>query len=328
MTVRPLKPNDRLPEFVLVAGRSAAQEAAAMREGLEEFSTAPQPGCPQLSDWAAWPQADDPQSQSRRDLLAMTHRQAHLILVNAFDAVTSLGRLLGGDGAMPVFSHMTESRVACEAAVRFAWMIDPVVTSEERVMRGAVGLLVSAEEQLKGLRRVPAGRFPREVLQRMIDNCSLESHRVEQLIAAAGIRPARSRDQQKIARLELDSPRVSVPVKLDVTEKMAELLPDVPSFYNIGSGVVHSHYWMLRDVVADKGASPELAVEPDLMQIGAATVASIHASKLIIDRCARYYGHDASAHLSRSAQRLEAVDQRMRVLGMIKAAGWPAHQAS
>lgn len=149
--MRPLKPTDHLPEFVLVAGRAVAQEATELREAVERYSTDPQPGCPQETDWAAWPQGDDPQARARRDLLEFTHHQTHLILVNAFDHATSVGRLLGGDGAMPVFSHLTDARVACEAAVRFAWIIAPGISSEERIMRGAVSLLVSAEEQLKGL---------------------------------------------------------------------------------------------------------------------------------------------------------------------------------
>lgn len=153
----------------------------------------------------------------------------------------------------------------------------------------------------------------------MTCNCSRESRRVENLIKTAGIRLAPSRNQKSVARLELDSPKVSVPVKFDATEKTAELLPGVPSFYNLGSGIVHSYYWMLRDCVPDQSTGPALAVQPDLMQVGAAAEAVINASVLIIDRCARYYGHDPVLRLQRSAQRLEAVDQQMRVLGMVKA---------
>jgi uncharacterized protein HemX len=51
---------------------------------------------------------------------------------------------------MALFSHSTLSRVVAEAAVRFAWLLDTDVSSEERVMRGAVALLVSADERLKG----------------------------------------------------------------------------------------------------------------------------------------------------------------------------------
>jgi hypothetical protein len=45
------------------------------------------------------------------------------------------------------------------------------------------------------------------------------------------------------ARLELKLPKVSVPLKVNVTKLMAELLPDSPSWYNIGSSVTHSIYW-------------------------------------------------------------------------------------
>ena len=71
-----------------------------------------------------------------------------MIFVNAYDHLVTLGRVLGSDGAMPLFSYSSLSRVVCEAAVRFAWLIDPDVGCEERIIRGAVSLLVSANEQL------------------------------------------------------------------------------------------------------------------------------------------------------------------------------------
>jgi hypothetical protein len=73
-----------------------------------------------------------------------------LIYVNSYDPLLTLAKALGGDGAMPLFSHASLSRVICEAAIRFAWLTDPGVSSEERIMRGAAALYDSAGERSKG----------------------------------------------------------------------------------------------------------------------------------------------------------------------------------
>jgi hypothetical protein len=46
-----------------------------------------------------------------------------------------------------------------------------------------------------------------------------------------------------------------VPLKINVTELMAKLLPDSPSWYNIGSSVTDSTYWGLRDVDGSRRVS-------------------------------------------------------------------------
>lgn len=60
---------------------------------------------------------------------------------------------------MPLFSHASLSRVVCEAAVRFAWLMDPGISSEERIVRGAAALYYSADQRFKGVRRLPAESF-------------------------------------------------------------------------------------------------------------------------------------------------------------------------
>lgn len=58
---------------------------------------------------------------------------------------------------MSLFSHQSASRVACEAAVRFAWLMDPGISSEERITPSAIALVNSAEERLRGIRQRPPG---------------------------------------------------------------------------------------------------------------------------------------------------------------------------
>ena len=113
-----------------------------------------------------------------------------LIYVNAYDHLLTLRRMLGGDGAMPLFSQASTSRVVCEAAVRLAWLLDSAIGSEERIMRGAVVLLASAEERLRGAMRIPAGRFDPRLRQALIDNCIAEHDSAQALITGAGVSPA------------------------------------------------------------------------------------------------------------------------------------------
>jgi hypothetical protein len=180
-------------------------------------------------------------------------------------------------------------------------------------MRGAAALLVSADERLQGAKSMPARQFNAALRQAMVTNCTGERDSVRALIEQAGVRPAWSSDGKKVARLELDSPKVSVPVKLDVTQLMGTLLPDSPGWYIPASSVTHSRYWGLRDAIGSAPSEP-LALTPSLAEVGAAAESAVSASGLILARCAAYYGHDAQLHLQQTKTRREAIDLRMRRL--------------
>jgi hypothetical protein len=291
------------------------EEAEALRAALDEFSGASQPGCLQELDREAWSDQSGSEAEARIQLLGLTQHQAVLIFINAYDHLHTLGRALGSDGAMTLFAHSSLSRVVCEAAVRLAWLLDPDVTPEQRIMRGAVALLVSANERLKGVQRIPEGQFNSALRQALIENCTAERDSAQSLITSAGIRQMTSRDKGSIARLALDSPKVSVPLKLDVTELAGALLPDSPSWYNISSGVTHSYYWALRDAIGSAPGTP-LALTPNLLEVGAAAESAISASGLILARCGVYYGHNPQSHIQRSKARREAIDVLMRHIGV------------
>lgn len=294
-----------------VANRVLTEEASALRAALEGFSSAPQPGCPWARDDKTFSDHGGPEAQGRARLLLHTRHQAMLIYVNAYDHLLTLARILGGDGAMPLFSHASVSRVVCEAAVRFAWLMDPGIGSEERIVRGAVALFISADERSKGVRRLPPEHFDRRIYQHMVDICIAEQDAVQELITSAGLTIGYSQDGKTKTRLDLESPKISLPLKINVTELMAELLPDSPSWYNIGSSVTHSLYWGLRDV---NGSRPgeAMALTPKVLDVGAAAESAISASGLILARCAKSYGHDPSAHLRHTTKRREEIDALMR----------------
>jgi hypothetical protein len=300
-----------LPEIVRVARQCMIDEAEALRSALEDFSQAPQPGSPSELDGRAWSEDVGTGARDRAALLGLTQQQATLTYINAYDHMWSLGRLLGTDGAMSLFSHQSASRVACEAAVRFAWLMDPDISSEKRIARGAVALMNSAEERLKGVRRLSADRFPPGALGAMINNCTSERDNVRALIMGAGFAFGHSKKGTTETRLVIASANISVPLTINIGDLMADLLPDSPSWYNIGSAVTHSVFWGLRDVVQSDPGEP-LDLLPDVMQVGAAAESAISASALILDRCGRYYGQDPGAQVQRARQRREKIDALMR----------------
>jgi hypothetical protein len=309
MTIRPL-PGMPLPQIVRVARQCVTDEAEALRSALEDFSRTPRPGSPSELDGKAWSDDTGPGARDRAALLGLTRHQAVLTYINAYDHMWSLGRLLGTDGAMSLFSHQSASRVACEAAVRFAWLMDPGIRSEERITRGAVALVNSAEERVKGVRRLTADRFPLGVLDTMIKNCTSERDTVRALITGAGIVFGHSKKGTTETKLVIASANISVPLTIKAGDLMAELLLDSPSWYNVGSAVTHSVFWGLRDVVQSRPGGP-LDLLPDVMETGAAAEAAISASGLILDRCGRYYGHDPQAHVQRAQERREKIDALM-----------------
>jgi hypothetical protein len=177
-------------------------------------------------------------------------------------------------------------------------------------MRGAVALVLSAEERMRSVLRVPAGHFDPQLLSWMIGNCRDELTAAEALITSAGLSITRSRDGKKVTRINLDSPKVSVAAKLDITELATVLLPDSPSWYNISSGVTHSYFWGLRDaVIPDMTGS--LALTPNLLDVGASAQCAISASGLVIARYSTYYGHPPDTRVRRSMERRAALDPLM-----------------
>lgn len=212
---------------------------------------------------------------------------------------------------MPLFSQTSVSRVVAEAAVRFAWFMDPEVSSAKRLVRGAVGLHYSAEQRSKGVSALPADLFDPDVHKQMIESCRHEREVVAKLIDGAGMTFRLAKKGNTKSHLEMQSPTASVPLKVDVTALMVEWLPDSPSWYNVASSVTHSIYWGLRDVNDSRPGQP-LALTANVLDLGAAVETGISASALILDRCGRMTGHDPSPYLGSTQGRRAEIDMLMR----------------
>jgi len=314
MTVRPVPPDTSLPALVLATRDAVLEEGEALREVLGDLSGNRRPGCRSEQDGLVWSAGTDPQALARQALVHLMSRQARLICTNAYDHLLTLGRALGADGAMPLFAHSSLSRVVCEAAVRLAWLLDPAVCSEERIIRGAAALLTSTDEQIRGVKSIPAGRYDPEFHKVMVDRCTEEHDDVSMMIAQAELTTVMSKDGKQVSRLELASPTVSVPVNLSVTKMMSDWLPDCPTWYNRSSGIAHSYYWVLRGAISPTESAHELVLEPNLMQVAAAGQCAISGSRLIIETIAAYYGHDPAEAGQASRARRDSIDPHMAEL--------------
>ena len=129
-------------------------------------------------------------------------------------------------------------------------------------MCGAAALYYSAGERSKG----SPGSRPNASTSAPVTTCPTvapKNHRndVQKLITDAGLTFGYSRDGKTETRLELESSQTPVPLKINVSELMAELLPDSPSWYNIGSSVTRSLYGGLRDINHSRPDQP-LALTP------------------------------------------------------------------
>ena len=295
----------------MVANRALTEEAAALRSAMDAFAGAPQSGSPWQQDEQAFSARSTSVADGRAKLLLYARHQAALIYVNAWDHLITLARILGGDGAMPLFSQTSVSRVVSEAAVRFAWFMDPEVSSAKRLVRGAVGLRYSAEERFKGVSALPADLLGPDVHKQMLESCRDEREAVARLIEDAGMTFRLAKKGNIKSHLEMRSPTTSVPLKVEVAAMMAQWLPDSPSWYNVASSVTHSIYWGLRDV-NDSSPGQPLALTPNVLDLGAAVEAATSASALLMDRCGRMTGHDPSPYIQSTQGRRNEIDMLMR----------------
>jgi hypothetical protein len=186
---------------------------------------------------------------------------------------------------MPVFSQASLSRVVCEAAVRFAWLMDrgPAVRNGSSAARWA------SSSAPRNAIRAYADSPPSASTPASSGRCSpvapQKRDEVQALVSDAGLAFGYSQNGRARARLELESAQVSVPLKINVSELMAEMLPDSPSWYNIGSSVSHSLTGACETSTAPRPGDP-LALTPDVMEVGAAAESAISASGLILETAA------------------------------------------
>ncbi|KOX16192.1 hypothetical protein ADK67_40275 [Saccharothrix sp. NRRL B-16348] len=230
-----------------------------------------------------------------------------LIFANVYDHMWSTGSLLGAGDSIPLYSHHTLTRVACEGAARIGYLLDPAIGYEHRLLRSAVFALADVDARVTAARDVAA--HPR--LPHAADEPTRQRDELLELIRRAGITICRNKQQQP-TRLEIGSPVVDEPCKTNLTELVKRFYPDRPGTYRLTSAVVHSNPWVLNDTVTSSPFTPELVLEPDVRGIGTATLTTIDASIIMIESYARHYGHDPAPAVRKSKSRAQVIDGLLR----------------
>ncbi len=274
------------------------QEFRALRKALEDYSTAPQPGILFQIESAAWKTTPHPMRAHQRRLHQEALLQARLIVVNVLD------HLRGAALWIPISSHMTLSRVTCEAATRVAYLLDPDVGYEVRTVRAAVMRMASEEANLTALRDIV--RDQPELSVALADAERIRNKFVD-TITRAGITVHRD-GKGRPSRLEVAHTGLRESTKVEAIALMARYFPHRPAWYRMTSGVTHSGAWMLDDTIVSAPTDPLLAVDPDFSGIGAAGLLAVDASALVAQSYARYYGHNPAPFAQASARRTRAID--------------------
>lgn len=313
MTLRPPSADVELPQLVRKSQRALVQEARSLRGALDEYvKGTPMTGCPYETDTFSAKRAGSRVRSAQRQLLAAGEHQARLFMVNAYDHLVSMSRLLGSDGAMSLYAHTTLSRSVCEAAVRHSWILGASLSYEERIARSAAGLIANTENRLKGAREAPEINMGADIKQKMVAHCTTEDSQVRKLIGRAGMDLVPAAGGRRTARVELRGTTVKASVKVDIGPLMENLLPESPGWYLLSSGIAHSATWVLHTAMAGPANTSEFALTPDLMELAAAAETAISATALIIRTHATYYGYDPEPQLRKSRQRRDMLDVLMR----------------
>jgi hypothetical protein len=306
VTVRPLT-GDQMPELIDQSRFAVEQEAASLGPRLENIFTARAATGPGADDWVAWRAAHKDLKYPRRKLTYSGVDQARLIYGNAYDHLVTLGRILGGDGQAALFAHTTLARSVAEAAVRIAWLLDPDVTYEHRMLRATASIYEGALNRAKGFREVPEqGHRLSSRRPAMVADGEGTVRRLEKLIGLAGIKIETNKSRP--VRLVLDTEKVSM--NFETGTLMRKLLPEFPALYTVTSAIAHSTAWMLNEFRDNHG--PEMQLTLNQTQLATAAQAGIASSELIVKTYARYYGLDLAPYVLESRQRIATVDRWIR----------------
>jgi hypothetical protein len=296
--------------MIRASGLVARNQARDMLEAIGAYAGAPGPDSPAAREQRAAKKRNSVSGATRYRFHLGALSQARLRVAAVHDDMVSVARLLNEDGAS-LFAHTALSRNACEAAVRAHWLMDPAIGEDERIVRSAVSLYNGMQDRLRGAMAVPAGHPARPPgrLQALEDGIAAYLAETGQ----AGISTALDSRGARVVAFELGA--VRVPVVFNVSEQMAAILPDAPSWYAIGSAATHGSVWGLRGAVTGGEMDDLLCMSPDLLEMGAAAWSLLSAAALVMRTYAGYYGHSPQDRLAKLEERRGVLNGLMLQVG-------------
>lgn len=261
------------------ATRSLRLQREALAKQLGRFDCKPHRDSPCYRDRNAL-SARSKRVRARQWILDEMIRQAGRITSSAADHMLGLEKCLEGKPEAQ-FCTMTLGRGVLDAATRICYLLDPVITLEMRLLRGAALLLDSSEEEVTAVRDLPPLEAPMPHAQKIVTSIR---DNVQGWITLAGM-DIRTGPKGKPNGIAWDTASKPVPLKINVSGESVKYFPDVPAAYRMTSGVAHGMPWMLHD--PDDRPSSVLMVQ-------AAALTAVGGCIKIGQRYAEYYGHDFS----------------------------------
>ncbi|MET8146459.1 hypothetical protein ABZU32_39635 [Sphaerisporangium sp. NPDC005288] len=303
MTATATEPGTPLPSIVTCCAEVLAEEAQALQASVESTGQQPRPGSPYMVEREVSQSA----SEHSKRLWSEAHRTARTILLNLIDHLAMLRKAFSGP-ELPLYAHITLSRVVAEAAAQVCNLIDPDVGYRDRVLRAALLGLRSRTQEVSAICSLP-DEHPVRVIGALEKTMHARDEFIS-LMEKADLEVRRRGERLTGVRYRDDGPFLDLEPKL--TPLVNRLFPDRPAGYQIGSGVVHSLEWMLRDAIAGDGTD-EVHATPDLLGIGAATLLALDACAAVAAAYARLYGHDPATAAELSARRRRRIDEACTV---------------
>lgn len=235
------------PDPFLLASRVMIQQVRHLTRFLAQAHEQVKnsaPGTPARAD------LDHINSQRRKsDLLGLrwwAHKTAILNLSSGAEHVRGLMAIVVSDQLMPL-PAMTVGRAIYEACVNTFWLIEPDVTTEQRIARWAGQLIHDSQEPPNALDSFGDAEASKREKARVVEARALG----QKLMRQAGVElKAKGGDKSQETSL-VTYLGASSQLKPNVTQFVARFTPNQQSLWPLFSGAAHSRAWLVEGLEGD-----------------------------------------------------------------------------
>jgi hypothetical protein len=148
MTAKPDDPDSPYPKIIRFSRIALTNQLQMLAAAPGKYAADSQPGSPNDRDRTARHSAHHSVRVHQRRLWEKTVNYARHTVLNIYDHGDTLLKCISGDG-VPLYAHYTNARVMMEASASTRYVLDPAISYEQRVTRGAAILIESSDYELK-----------------------------------------------------------------------------------------------------------------------------------------------------------------------------------
>ncbi|MBA8802705.1 hypothetical protein FB382_000996 [Nocardioides ginsengisegetis] len=249
----------------------------------------------------------------KMDLLGLrwwAHKGAILNLSSGAEHVRGLMAIVVSDQLMPL-SAMTLGRAIYEASFNTFWLIQPDVSTEQRIARWAGRLLHDSQAPPNALDSFGEVNAAEGEKERVLEGRGLG----QKLMRQAGIElRLKGGDRSEETRLVTYQGEASL-LTPKVTDQVARFTPNQQSLWPLFSGAAHSRGWLVEGLEGDAATIWSSVLVP-LLDVSDA---------LVIEVCA-YFGMDARPTIERTHLHRRTMLAQALPLKQGMRAGWDAYR--